>query len=133
MISGRRPMTALTALLVTASLTGCATGPKINLPTAATGSDRIQIMWLHTYKDKGGVRVQGHVRRAPQAHGLIGGHLEVVGYFSDGTQPVAVDAHWGALPSRGSRMAPFRALLRTANPDGIARIAVEYRPGAKDG
>lgn len=132
MILGRKPLTALTALLITASLTGCATGPKVNLPTVATGNDRIQIMWLHTYKDKGGVRVLGHVRRAPQTFGAIGGHLHVVAYFTDGTQPVVADTRWGSLPIRGSRMSPFSALLRTSNPDGIDRIAVEYRPNSKD-
>ncbi len=132
MIFDRRPRTALAALLITASLTGCAAGPKINLPTVAAGNDRMQITWLHTYKDKGGVRVQGHVRRAPQTHGAIGGHLHVVAYFTDGTQPVIVDTHWGQLPSRGNRMAPFNALLPTDNPDGIDRIVVEYRPGSKD-
>lgn len=129
----KRSRQSIALALAAATLAGCATGPKVNLPAVALGNDRVQIIWLHSYRDKGGVRVLGHVQRAPQSYGTIDGHLHVVAYFTDGTPPVAVDTHWGPLPVQGNRKAPFSALLPASHPDSIERISVEYRPASKDG
>lgn len=119
------------ALLAAAS-TGCASAPPLNAQIEALGGERLQILWLHAYPDKMGVRLQGHVRRPARALLPLPGHLHIVGCFADGAPPLIVDSRWTRIPARADRMAPFTALLPTGHPERIERIIVEYRSDARD-
>lgn len=132
MVTFRKSVAALAALLTVATLAGCVTGPKLNPSMTGMGSDRLQILWLHAYKDKQGVRLLGHVRRNTGGVGPVGGHLHVVGYFADGSPPLVADTRWGTLPRRGGGMASFSILLRTLRPDHVERITLEHRPNSRD-
>src|SRR3546814_14986126 len=69
----------------------------------------------------------GTVRRPALAKGTIWGHLHIVGMFDDRRPPITVDARWGSLSSRGSRSAPFSAVLPTSDPLAIKSVRIEYR------
>src|SRR3546814_12055700 len=69
----------------------------------------------------------GTVRRPALAKGTIWGHLHIVGMFDDRRPPITVDARWGSLSSRGSRSAPFSAVLPTSDPLAIQSVRIAYR------
>ena len=110
-----------------ALLMGCISGPPLQTTVITSPSERLEIYWVRTYQDKKGVLVMGTVRRPVLAKGAIWGHLHIVGMFDDRRPPITVDTRWGSLSPRGSRSAPFSAVLPTSNPLEIKSVRIEYR------
>lgn len=124
MITAIRP-TLIIALLVL--LTGCISGPPLQTKVIASPSKRLEIYGVRTYRDERGILVVGSVRRPVLAKGAIWGHLHIVGMFDDRRSPIAVDTRWGSLSPRGSRSAPFSAVLPTSSPLEVKSVRIEYR------
>lgn len=119
-----RPALIITFLTL---LTGCISGPPLQTTVITNPSKRLAIYGVRTYQAKKGVLVIGNVRRPVLAKGAIWGHLHVVGMFEDRRPPITVDTRWGSLSSRGSRSAPFSAVLPTSDPLAIKSVRIEYR------
>lgn len=117
----------LSTILIVFTLAGCIAGPELTTPVIAQKSEYIRIMWPHIYPDKRGVLVVGQVSRPVLSIGLLGGYLHVVGHLSDNSPAVVVDTHWKNMSHRSSHMASFGVLLRSAHPELIDKISVEYR------
>lgn len=122
-----RPFKAILIITFLALLTGCISGPPLQTTVITSPSKRLEIYWVRTYQDKKGVLVTGTVHRPVLAKGALWGHLHIEGLFDDRRPPITVDTRWGTLSPRGSRSAPFRAVLPTSTPRAIKSIRIEYR------
>ena len=110
----------------------CTSVPALTTPVLATQANHLTIYGAQAYSDKRGMIVRGWVRRPVLDITPLWGHLHIAASFVDNRPPLAVDARWSTIPSRGIRSAPFFALLRTPQPAEIKSVRVEYRTERDD-
>ncbi len=112
---------------------GCTIGPSLEMPLSIQPSARLEIYWVHIYKNPKGLLVTGRVRRPSINMAPLWGHLHFAGVVDTGTPSPSVDARIGAVPARGNRSASFSALLRTDRPQDIRSVSISYRAAADTG